>query len=687
MLTAVVVVELDLRVAADPEQARALDLHPGEELLGVRARSPGRGRRRRAPPSSTPARTRSHCGSSLGTLTRTSTDSPLTGSSSRNAHEVERFETNGNGCAASRLSGVSTGEISRVEDAPTPPPRCASVSSSQPTRWIPCSASRGRSTSAVAGRLLRRASTTIISRIAQQLLAALLRGEARVVRRRPDQRHPLHEELVQVRREDREELHALEQRRPLVERLLQHAPVELEPAHVAVDPGRRPSSPAVATEGVDGSVTLMERRVVAPTWRCTCLSNRVHSVVELGYRSGNDPATRREGRQETLVKGATCEVVSRCDLHVHSIYSTDSGNYALRRARLGESYTEPERVYRDVQGARHDARHDQRPQHASRARCGSRTSPDTFLSVEVTTRFPEDDVPLHVLVWNLTEEDHRDLQPYRPSVYELVALPPRARPRARARAPAVPDGAAADGLARRADDAAVRRLGGTERRPAARVERARVPARGRGRRRRSSRRSPSGTGSSRRTAGGSRSPAARTTTARSTSRRRGRKRRAATRRRVPRRVARGEGSVGGAHGSTTKLAHAVAALFVNAYRAAGAELPDTIRAQVELLFDDDADDAEERHREIAELASRARAPARRARPLGRRRARRASRRGPPARRARVRRRAAAARISPPRTTTRAARERARRDRGGLLRRRAPRRASRARSSSPTRSPR
>ena len=47
--------------------------------------------------------------------------------------------------------------------------------------------------------------------------------------------------------------------------------------------------------------------------------------------------------------------------------------------------------------------------------------PGTFLSVEVTTRFPEDDVPLHVLVWDLTEEDHRDLQPYRPSVYELSA--------------------------------------------------------------------------------------------------------------------------------------------------------------------------------------------------------------------------------------------------------------------------
>jgi hypothetical protein len=48
--------------------------------------------------------------------------------------------------------------------------------------------------------------------------------------------------------------------------------------------------------------------------------------------------------------------------------------------------------------------------------------PDTFLSVEVTTRFAEDDVPLHVLVWNLTEEDHRDLQPFRPSVVELAAF-------------------------------------------------------------------------------------------------------------------------------------------------------------------------------------------------------------------------------------------------------------------------
>ena len=98
------------------------------------------------------------------------------------------------------------------------------------------------------------------------------------------------------------------------------------------------------------------------------------------------------------------------------------------------------------------------------------------------------------------------------------------------------------------------------------------------------------------------------------------------------------GRAGGAHGSTRKLAHAVAALLVNAYRNGGGELPDTIRAQVEPLFDEDAERrgaASPRDRRVL-LA--ARAPARRARPLGRRRPRSASRHRPQAERARVRRR-------------------------------------------------
>ena len=76
---------------------------------------------------------RSHCGRSLGSFTRTSTASPLTGSSSWNAHEVERFETYGKGWAASRLSGVSTGEMSLSNTAEASS-RWTSVRSSQPSR-------------------------------------------------------------------------------------------------------------------------------------------------------------------------------------------------------------------------------------------------------------------------------------------------------------------------------------------------------------------------------------------------------------------------------------------------------------------------------------------------------------------------------------------------------------------------
>ena len=49
-------------------------------------------------------------------------------------------------------------------------------------------------------------------------------------------RHPFHEELVEVRREDREKLGAFEQRRAIVESFGEHPPVEFDPAQVPIDP-------------------------------------------------------------------------------------------------------------------------------------------------------------------------------------------------------------------------------------------------------------------------------------------------------------------------------------------------------------------------------------------------------------------------------------------------------------------
>jgi glycosyltransferase involved in cell wall biosynthesis len=294
--------------------------------------------------------------------------------------------------------------------------------------------------------------------------------------------------------------------------------------------------------------------------------------------------------------------VSRCDLHVHSIHSTDSGSYALRRARLGESYTPPERVYRTcrsrgmsfvsisdhntVEGALRIAH-----------------EPGTFLSVEVTTQFPEDSVPLHVLVWGLSEEDHRDLQPYRPSVYELVEflrerglVHALAHPLYRMGPPLTPSHVermmllfsiweGRNGARPRESNELACRLAASVDAPTTQVLAQRHGI------------DPVHSGSIALTGGSDDHGALDIATTWTEAR-------GETVEGFLASLAGGECGPAGEHGSTLKLAHALGALFVNAYRKGGGELPDTIRAQLELLFDGDADDAGERHREIADLSTR-----------------------------------------------------------------------------------
>ena len=46
--------------------------------------------------------------------------------------------------------------------------------------------------------------------------------------------------------------------------------------------------------------------------------------------------------------------------------------------------------------------------------------PDTFISEEVTSYFPDDGCKIHVLAINITEEQHRDIQKNRKNVFELI---------------------------------------------------------------------------------------------------------------------------------------------------------------------------------------------------------------------------------------------------------------------------
>jgi glycosyltransferase involved in cell wall biosynthesis/predicted metal-dependent phosphoesterase TrpH len=287
---------------------------------------------------------------------------------------------------------------------------------------------------------------------------------------------------------------------------------------------------------------------------------------------------------------------ARCDLHVHSRFSTDTGNYALRRARLAESYTDPERLYRvcRVRGMRFITISDHNTVEGA---LRIAHLPDTFVSVEVTTRFADDAVPLHALVWNLTEEDHRDLQPYRGSVVELVGF---LRDRGLAHALAHPLYRMGPPLTVSHVERLLLLFAVWEGRNGARPEVTNSLA-------------------CRLATAASRSylaklaerhevePPAHTRIALSGgSDDHGALDIATTWTFAPgdtpaaflAAVTAGDAEPGGAHGSALKLAHALGALALNAYRDAGHPLADPVAATFAALFDEDADDAALRHEEI-----------------------------------------------------------------------------------------
>jgi hypothetical protein len=75
----------------------------------------------------------------------------------------------------------------------------------------------------------------------RQVLAGVSGAGSRIVlvrglRLAPQYAHPLHEELVQIRREDGEKFHAFQKGGPWIPGLVQDASIELEPSQISVGP-------------------------------------------------------------------------------------------------------------------------------------------------------------------------------------------------------------------------------------------------------------------------------------------------------------------------------------------------------------------------------------------------------------------------------------------------------------------
>ena len=110
----------------------------------------------------------------------------------------------------------------------------------------------------------------------------------------------------------------------------------------------------------------------------------------------------------------------RIDLHVHSKHSKRPAEWFLKKIGCPESFTEPFELYEIAKnrGMTHITITDH---NSIDGALEIAHLPDTFVSEEVTSYFPEDGCKMHILALDITENQHREIQKLRPNVYDLCA--------------------------------------------------------------------------------------------------------------------------------------------------------------------------------------------------------------------------------------------------------------------------
>lgn len=108
----------------------------------------------------------------------------------------------------------------------------------------------------------------------------------------------------------------------------------------------------------------------------------------------------------------------KADLHLHSRHSARAQEWFFRKVGLADSYSDPIATYERLRAAGMDFvtftdhnRIDGCLEIAGR--------PGSFISVQVSSRFPEDRTKVHLLVWGISERQHQDLQKLRENLYEM----------------------------------------------------------------------------------------------------------------------------------------------------------------------------------------------------------------------------------------------------------------------------
>ena len=110
----------------------------------------------------------------------------------------------------------------------------------------------------------------------------------------------------------------------------------------------------------------------------------------------------------------------KADLHVHSRFSNKPSIWALRKLNCPESYTKPESIYKTAlkKGMNFVTITDHNTINGA---LEIAHLPNTFISSEITSYFPEDGCKMHVVALGITEPIFDDIMHLRKNIFELIA--------------------------------------------------------------------------------------------------------------------------------------------------------------------------------------------------------------------------------------------------------------------------
>lgn len=112
--------------------------------------------------------------------------------------------------------------------------------------------------------------------------------------------------------------------------------------------------------------------------------------------------------------------MTRADLHVHSKASRRPSEWFLQKAGAGESYTDVHTLYQFAKSAGMDFVTITDHNTIEGALELTEAYPDdTFISVETTTYFPENNCKIHLLIYNITPQQFDEIEALRRNIYHL----------------------------------------------------------------------------------------------------------------------------------------------------------------------------------------------------------------------------------------------------------------------------